>query len=145
VSSAAHTLACVEGFCESCSACRRVTVAPLEVRRALRRGLELEARGFGGRGLERDTVDEARELASGASCSRAKAEKAVRWHQRNRRFAAAAPSSPAGVAWLLWGGAAGARWFRRVEAWHQGHGGRRQGSRRGGVVEALARGAVTLA
>lgn len=115
MSSAAHTLACVEGHCAECSACRRVLFAPPSVRRALRRGLELEARGFGGRGLEPATLDEARELLEGASCSRAKAEKAVRWHQRNRRFATASPSSPAGVAWLLWGGAAGATWFRRVE------------------------------
>lgn len=110
-----------------------VLEAPASVRRALSRGLELEADGLGGRGLERATVTEARELVEGLPCSRAKAEKAVRWHQRNARFATASPSSPAGVAWLLWGGAAGARWFRRVDAWH----------REGGAVEALARAAVT--
>lgn len=88
--------------------------APPAVVRALRRGLELLAEGRGGRGLEVDTAVEAFDLANGASCSREKAAKAVRWFGRNGRFATAAPSSPAGVAWLLWGGAAGRRWFGEV-------------------------------
>lgn len=95
-------------------------VAPPAVRRALLRGLELEGAGMGGRGLEPATVREARALARGASCSRAKASKAVRWFRRNRRFAHAPTTSPAGVAWLLWGGAAGRVWFGRVLRSYEG-------------------------
>jgi len=89
-------------------------VAPPAVRRALARGLELLDAGMGGRGLEPATVREARALARGATCTRAKAEKAGRWFVRNARFARAPTTSPAGVAWLLWGGAAGRAWFKRV-------------------------------
>lgn len=97
-----------------------VLEAPAAVRRALRRGLELLADGRGGRGLEAETALEAFELAHGARCSAAKADKAVRWHQRNRRFATAPATSPAGVAWLLWGGAAGRVWFGRVARYYDG-------------------------
>lgn len=94
--------------------------APSVVRRALVRGLELLDAGHGGRGLDPATVRGARALARGASCTRAKASKAVRWFQRNRRFAHAPARSPAGVAWLLWGGAAGRVWFGRVLRRYEG-------------------------
>lgn len=86
-------------------------VAPEAVRRALRHGLALWRDGHGGRGLELRTVIEAEELAQGRAPTREKIARARRWYTRNARFQLAPPRSPAHVAWLLWGGSAGRRWW----------------------------------
>lgn len=87
---------------------------PAGVRSALRRGLALHEQGLSGDGIQPDTVAWARRLAAGDSVSPDKARKMARFFGRNRRFARAPKDSPAWVSWLLWGGAAGDSWSRKL-------------------------------
>lgn len=99
---------------------------PQGVRDALRRGLELHAEGYGGDGLEPATVAWARRLAHGEAVSTEKARAMRAWFARHEESPGEAEArrddktSPAWVAWLLWGGDAGRAWaskiMRQVEA-----------------------------
>jgi len=79
------------------------------VRRNLRRGLKLVGQGRGGAGLRGETIRWAERRAGGGSITREKATKMRGWLARHGPPAAEAaarrrdPSSPAAVAWLLWG------------------------------------------
>jgi hypothetical protein len=96
--------------------------APADVRTALRRGLALHAAGFGGKGLRPATVKWARLLAEGEPITRTKAVQMAAWFARHDAAKAevaarrADPTSPAAVAFLLWGGAPGRRWARELNA-----------------------------
>lgn len=87
---------------------------PAGVRDAMRRGLALHEQGLSGDGIQPDTVAWARRIAAGESASPDKARKMARFFGRNRRFARAPKDSPAWVSWLLWGGAAGDAWSRKL-------------------------------
>ena len=87
---------------------------PAGVRSALRRGLALHEQGLSGDGIQPDTVAWARRLAAGENASPDKARKMARFFGRNARFARAPKDSPAWVSWLLWGGAAGDSWSRKL-------------------------------
>jgi len=99
---------------------------PQGVRDALRRGLELHAEGYGGDGLAPETVPWARRLARGEAISVEKARAMRAWFARHESSPGEAEArrddktSPAWVAWLLWGGDAGKAWaskiMRQVEA-----------------------------
>lgn len=84
--------------------------APAAVRASLRRGLALVRDGYAGRGLRGETVEWADRLARGEPITDAKARKMRAWFARHGVAAAEAarrmrdPTSPAAVAWLLWGG-----------------------------------------
>jgi len=104
---------------------RHLLIPPVTVRRAFRKGLALLERGrkegFAGKGLEPATVREARAIARGMAITTDKLDKGYRFFQRNARFVKYPETSPAGVAWWLWGGAEGKRWFERVyKAWKAG-------------------------
>ncbi len=96
------------------------------MRDALRRGLELHAEGYGGDGLAPETVPWARRLARGEAVSVEKARAMRAWFARHETSPGEAEArrddktSPAWVAWLLWGGDAGKSWsskiMRQVEA-----------------------------
>lgn len=88
---------------------RRVQVAPAAVRAAFRRGVALYDAGHGGKGLRPETVAWARKLAAGSAVTVAKARKMKAWFARHGVAVAeskrrADSTSPAAVAWLLWGG-----------------------------------------
>lgn len=87
---------------------------PQGVRSAMRRGLALHEKGLSGSGIQPDTVAWARRIVGGAKVSPDKARKMNRFFGRNARFARAPKDSPAWVSWLLWGGAAGAAFARRL-------------------------------
>lgn len=84
--------------------------APARVRASLRRGLALVAAGHAGRGLRGETVRWAERLAAGEPVSDAKARKMRAWFARHGVAVAESarrmrdPTSPAAVAWRLWGG-----------------------------------------
>lgn len=97
----------------------RGLAAPASVRAALRRGLALFAAGHGGKGLRPETVAWARRLARGEPITREKAVKMRAWFARHVARAEVAarrrdPSSPASVAYLLWGGRPAIAWSQRV-------------------------------
>ncbi len=91
---------------------------PRAVVAAFAEGLELLARGYGGRGLRVETVRDAVAIRDGARVSTAKLRRMVAWHARHgasvQEVAARRRNTPAHVAWLLWGGSAGERWARRL-------------------------------
>jgi hypothetical protein len=87
---------------------------PQGVRAACARGLVLHGEGLSGGGLQPDTVAWARRIARGSRVSPDKARKMNRFFGRNARFADAPKDSPAWVSWLLWGGAPGAAWARKL-------------------------------
>lgn len=93
---------------------------PQGVRDALRRGLELHAEGYGGDGLEPATVAWARRLARGEAISEEKARAMRAWFARHESSPGEAEArrddktSPAWVAWLLWGGDAGQAWSSKI-------------------------------
>jgi phage head maturation protease len=87
---------------------------PEAVQRACKRGLVLFEEGKGGDGLEPATIKEARSMARGESQTEAKIRKGNRWWARNERFLDEPSDSPAMVSALLWGGAPGRDWFRKV-------------------------------
>ncbi len=98
-----------------------VSLRPPEgVRDALRRGLELVDEGYGGDGLQPETITWARRLARGEDVSPAKAVKMRAWFARHESSPGEAEArrtdkkSPAWVAWLLWGGDAGQAWAERI-------------------------------
>jgi len=109
---------------------------PAGVRSALRRGLALHEQGLSGDGIQPDTVAWARRLAAGEKASPEKARKMARFFGRNRRFARAPKGSPAWVSWLLWGGAAGDAWSRKLVRQMDS---RQMNRRLGGVPVALAK------
>lgn len=81
---------------------------------AAREGLQLYDLGYAGRGLVRETVATAERIAKGAPLPAEWWQRAAAWHARHgaapaERAARADRTSPARVAWLLWGGADGER------------------------------------
>jgi hypothetical protein len=92
---------------------------PQAVVAAFARGLDLLRAGHGGRGLRPETVAWARRIVRGAPVTPAKLRLMRAWFARHgasplevarrRRD----PTSPAAVAWALWGGDAGRAWARR--------------------------------
>lgn len=111
-------------------------VPPVSVRRALRAGLELHRRGFGGDGLVDDTVAWARRLERGEPITPEKARAMRAWFARHG-------ASPAESAARAAGARAGARRTARQGAGPRGVApvGRR---RRGRLVEAAGRWRVGL-
>ena len=82
---------------------------PSSVRSAFARGVALYERGYGGAGLRPETVRWARRIAQGEPVTLAKAKLMRAWllrHGPSAREAARRledPTSPAAVAWRLWG------------------------------------------
>ncbi len=95
-------------------------VPPRGVRAACARGVVLHEEGYGGDGLQPETVAWARRMARGEAVSPEKATKMNAWFARHAVSPGEAEArrrdkkSPAWVAWLLWGGDAGRRWARRL-------------------------------
>lgn len=89
---------------------------------ALKKGLALHEMKLGGKGLQADTVAWAKRFVAGDDATPEKVMKAARWWSRNERFLKEPDKSPAMVAALLWGGAAGRDWFRAMaeELRHEG-------------------------
>jgi hypothetical protein len=85
---------------------------PVAMINALKKGLKLHEMGLSGKGLQPDTVMWAKRFVAGDDASPEKILKAARWWGRNERFLKEPDKSPAMVAALLWGGAAGRDWFR---------------------------------
>lgn len=91
---------------------------PAAVTRAMREGLELVEAGHAGRGLRPSTVREARAAVSAGTVSEEKARRMRAWLARHGASPAEVAArkrdrtSPARVAWLLWGGDAAVRWLR---------------------------------
>lgn len=93
---------------------------PAGVRSACARGIALREEGFGGDGLQPETVAWARRLSAGERVSPEKARKMNAWFARHgaspeeNRARREDKTSPAWVAWLLWGGDAGRSWSARL-------------------------------
>ena len=81
---------------------------------ALKKGLALHEMGLSGNGLQPDTVMWAKKFVGGDDATEEKVRKGNRWWGRNERFLKEPDKSPAMVAALLWGGAAGRDWFRAM-------------------------------
>lgn len=104
--------------------------APSAVRKQFAAGLRLLDRGLGGSGLVDQTIDEAREIASGLPVSDDKVHRMAAWfarHDGNPDEVAArlrqtaeykrgelSSKAPALVAHLLWGGEDGKAWAYRI-------------------------------
>jgi len=88
-------------------------VPPVGVRYAMTRGLALHAAGHAGPGLRASTVKRAKRFVHGVPSSQTHIQRAAKWFSSHAHFSAASPESPAGVAWLLWGGRAGGKWAAR--------------------------------
>lgn len=91
---------------------------PAGVRAACRAGLKLKEEGHGGKGLVAATVAWARRLAAGQKISPAKARKMNAWFARHSVGSSSRTlgdkTSPAWVAWQLWGGNAGKAWSSKL-------------------------------
>ena len=88
---------------------------PQGVQDAFQRGLDLVAEGFGGDGLEDQTLREARSLAAGEEPTVDKLRKMYRFWARNERFLDDDDkTSPAWVSAMLWGGRPGMAWSRSL-------------------------------
>jgi phage gp29-like protein len=93
---------------------------PQGVREAFRRGLDLVDEGYGGDGLQPETIAWARRLARGEDVAPEKAVKMRAWFARHESSPGEAEArrtdkrSPAWVAWLLWGGDAGRDWAGKI-------------------------------
>lgn len=91
---------------------------PAGVRAACRAGLELKKQGHGGAGLRPATVAWARKLAAGKPITPEKARKMNAWFARHSKGSSATTlsdkTSPAWVAWQLWGGHAGKAWSAKL-------------------------------
>lgn len=88
---------------------------PEGVQDAFQRGLDLVAEGFGGDGLEDQTLREARSLAAGEEPTVDKIRKMYRFWARNERFLDADDkTSPSWVSAMLWGGRPGMAWCRSL-------------------------------
>lgn len=82
---------------------------------ACRRGLKLYEDGRGGDGLVAETISWAKKIAAGESLTAEKVIKMAAWHARHKvdkrpGWDKAGEETPGFVAFLLWAGAAGARW-----------------------------------
>jgi len=92
---------------------------PAGVRAAFKRGLALHAAGKSGDGLVPATVAWATRIADGADVTPEKARKGAAWHARHavdERPGWGSPGSetPGYVAYMLWGGAPGRSWFKKL-------------------------------
>jgi hypothetical protein len=91
---------------------------PAGVRAACRAGLKLKEEGHGGAGLVGATVSWARKLAAGQKISPEKARKMNAWFARHSVGSSSKTlgdkTSPAWVAWQLWGGNAGKSWSAKL-------------------------------
>lgn len=93
---------------------------PTGVRSACARGIALREEGYGGDGLRPETVAWARRLSAGERVSPEKARKMNAWFARHgaspeeNRARREDKTSPAWVAWLLWGGDAGRSWSAKL-------------------------------
>ena len=93
---------------------------PAGVRSACARGIKLHEEGLGGDGLQPETVAWARRFAAGDDASPEKARKMSAWFARHgaspeeNRARREDKTSPAWVAWLLWGGNPGRSWSARL-------------------------------
>lgn len=93
---------------------------PTGVRRACSRGVALREAGFGGDGIRPATVAWARRIARGDAVSPEKVRKMSAWFARHGASVEEArarredKTSPAWVAWLLWGGDPGRAWSRKL-------------------------------
>ena len=91
---------------------------PAGVRSACRAGLKLKEEGHGGKGLVGATVSWARKLAAGQKISPEKARKMNAWFARHSVGSSSRTlgdkTSPAWVAWQLWGGNAGKAWSAKL-------------------------------
>lgn len=93
---------------------------PAGVRGACARGIALREEGYGGDGLQPETVAWARRLSAGERVSPEKARNMNAWFARHgaspdeNRARREDKTSPAWVAWLLWGGDAGRSWSARL-------------------------------
>ena len=94
--------------------------SPAGVRSACARGIKLREEGHGGDGLQPETVAWARRLANGEDVSPEKTRKMNAWFARHgaspeeNRARREDKTSPAWVAWLLWGGNAGRSWSAKL-------------------------------
>lgn len=95
---------------------------PVAMISALKKGLQLHEMGLSGSGLQPDTVAWAKKFVAGDDASEEKVLKGAKWWGRNERFLKEPDKSPAMVAALLWGGAAGRDWFKAMaeEVRHEG-------------------------
>jgi hypothetical protein len=93
---------------------------PAGVRSACARGIKLHEEGLSGDGLQPETVAWARRFAAGDEASPEKARKMAAWFARHgaspeeNRARREDKTSPAWVAWLLWGGNPGRSWSARL-------------------------------
>ncbi len=91
---------------------------PAGVRAACRAGLKLKEEGHGGKGLVAATVSWASKLAAGQKISPEKARKMNAWFARHSVGSSSRTlgdkTSPAWVAWQLWGGNAGKSWSAKL-------------------------------
>lgn len=97
-------------------------IPPVAMISALKRGLKLHEMGLSGTGLQPDTVAWAKKFVAGDDASEEKVLKGAKWWGRNERFLKEPDKSPAMVAALFWGGAAGRDWMRAMaeELRHEG-------------------------
>jgi hypothetical protein len=85
---------------------------------AVREGLRLHGAGYGGKGLRPETVAWARRIAHGEPVDLEKLGKMYGWLRRHGASPAEVarrrrdPTSPAAVAWALWGGDGALGWVR---------------------------------
>ena len=95
---------------------------PVAMINALKKGLQLHEMGLSGKGLQPDTVMWAKRFVAGDDATPEKILKGNKWWGRNERFLKEDDKSPAMVAALLWGGAAGRDWFKAMaeEVRHEG-------------------------
>lgn len=94
----------------------KISLTPTSgMRSACRRGLKLYEDGRGGDGLVPETISWAKKIAAGEALTEEKVIKMAAWHARHAvdkrpGWDKAGEESPGFVAFLLWAGAAGARW-----------------------------------
>lgn len=90
---------------------------PYAVRSNLKKGIKLYKQGYAGMGLTSNTVAEARKMLLTGNVSESKLIKMRAWFARHdaagyKRISN--PPSPGYVAFLLWGGASGRTFAKRV-------------------------------
>lgn len=100
----------------------KISLAPTAgMRSACRRGLKLYEEGRGGDGLVPETISWAKKIAAGEALTEEKVIKMAAWHARHKvdkrpGWDKAGEETPGFVAFLLWAGAAGARWSQAKAA-----------------------------
>lgn len=98
------------------AAAAKISLTPSSgMRSACRRGLKLYEEGRGGDGLVPETIAWAKKIAAGEALTEEKTIKMAAWHARHAvdkrpGWDKAGEETPGFVAFLLWAGAAGARW-----------------------------------